>query len=75
VGSMDWSRQRRPYSFAAITDEPLQEIAATGHQRCIIALRDETLNELLSPNQVGKDRLEAILSAKEAPYYEHRVPA
>ena len=63
------------YSFAAITDEPPQEIAATGHQRCIIALKDENLSEWLSPAQVGKDRLEAILSAKEAPYYEHRVAA
>jgi hypothetical protein len=60
------------YSFAAITDEPPQEIAATGHQRCIIA---ENLSEWLSPAQIGKDRLEAILSAKEAPYYEHRVAA
>lgn len=58
-----------------MTDEPPAEIAATGHQRCIIALRDVNVREWLSPQGVSKERLEAILSDREAPYYEHSVAA
>jgi putative SOS response-associated peptidase YedK len=63
------------WSFAAVTDEPPPEIAETGHQRCIIALRRENVREWLSPAGVSRERLEAILSDKEMPYYEHRVAA
>jgi putative SOS response-associated peptidase YedK len=63
------------WSFAAVTDEPPPEIAETGHQRCIIALRGENVREWLSPAGVSRERLEAILSDKEIPYYEHRVAA
>jgi putative SOS response-associated peptidase YedK len=63
------------WSFAAVTDEPPPEIAATGHQRCVIALREENVNEWLSPRDVSRERLEAILSDREAPYYEHRITA
>lgn len=61
------------YSFAAITDEPLPEVAATGHQRTVIAIQEQYLSEWLSPAQLGKDRLEQILSAKEMSYYIHQV--
>jgi hypothetical protein len=40
-----------------------------------MALKKDNLSECLSPAQVGKDRLEAILGAKEAPYYEQCVAA
>ena len=62
-------------SFAAITDDPPPEIAETGHQRCIISLRDENVAEWLAPDGASKDRLEAILSDRQTPYYEHRVAA
>jgi putative SOS response-associated peptidase YedK len=72
-----WSSPSAPelWSFAAVTDEPPPEIAATGHQRCIIALQEANVREWLSPQAVSKERLEAILSDREAPYYEHRVAA
>ena len=63
------------YSFAAVTDEPPPEIAATGHNRCIIAIKDENVDEWLSPAGLAKDRLEAILSDKQRPFYEHRIAA
>lgn len=63
------------WSFAAVTDEPPPEIAATGHQRCIIVLRDENVREWLSPRGVSRERLQAILSDREVPYYEHRIAA
>jgi hypothetical protein len=51
------------------------EIAATGHQRCIIALREPNVREWLAPAGLSRDRLEANLGDKEVPYYEHRVAA
>lgn len=63
------------YSFAAVTDEPPVEIAATGHQRCIIALKEEHVNAWLTPASVSKDRLDEILNDRAAPYYEHRIAA
>jgi putative SOS response-associated peptidase YedK len=62
-------------SFAAVTDEPPAEIADTGHQRCIISLREQNVAEWLNPQHVDKTRLEQILSDRQAPYYEHRIAA
>jgi putative SOS response-associated peptidase YedK len=63
------------YSFAAITDEPTPEVAATGHQRTIITIQEQFLSEWLSPSQLSKEQLERILTAKETPYYEHQIAA
>ena len=62
-------------SFAAITDEPPPEIAETGHQRCIISLQSNNIDEWLAPTGVSKDRLEEILSARTPVVYEHRKAA
>lgn len=72
-----WTAEGQPdlHSFAAITDDPPPEIAATGHQRCIISLRDENLTEWLTPTGVNKARLEEILTDRAAPYYEHQIAA
>jgi putative SOS response-associated peptidase YedK len=61
-------------SFAAVTDEPPAEIAATGHQRCIISLREENVAEWLNPEHVDTARLEEILSDRQAPYYNIELP-
>jgi len=47
----------------------------TGHQRCVIALQEENMRDWLSPAQFSRERLEAIFTAKETPYYEHRIAA
>lgn len=72
-----WERPGAPdlYSFAAITDEPPPEIAATGHQRCIVSLKEQHVSEWLMPETVAATRLDQILGDKECPYYEHRVAA
>lgn len=74
-----WDRWQSPgkpdlYSFAAITDEPPPEVAATGHDRCIIPLEADALDAWLNP---GPDRkaLDALLDRRERPYYEHRRAA
>lgn len=72
-----WSGKGEPDldSFAAITDEPPPEIAATGHQRCIVSLQSNNVDEWLSPAGVAKSRLEEILSDRKPVYYEHRKAA
>ena len=62
-------------SFAAITDEPPEEVAAAGHDRCIIPIRPENIDAWLKPNSQDLASLYAILDDRERPYYEHRMAA
>jgi putative SOS response-associated peptidase YedK len=62
-------------SFAAITDEPPAEVAAAGHDRCIIPIRSANLDAWLTPSPKYLPTLQAILDARERPYYEHRLAA
>jgi len=62
-------------SFAAITDEPPTEVAAAGHDRMIINLKPEHLDAWLQPEGKSLDQLQAILSDRQTPYYEHEVMA
>jgi putative SOS response-associated peptidase YedK len=62
-------------SFAAITDEPPAEVAAAGHDRMIINLKPEHLGAWLRPEGKSLEELQAILSDRQAPYYEHEVMA
>lgn len=61
-------------SFAAITDEPPPEVAAAGHDRCIIPIKPEHLDAWLDPK---RDVAAAyrILDDRWRPYYEHRLAA
>lgn len=63
------------YSFAAITDEPTPEVSATGHQRTVITLQEAYLQEWLSPTQLSRERLETILTDREAPFFVHQIAA
>jgi putative SOS response-associated peptidase YedK len=61
-------------SFAAITDEPPAEVAAAGHDRCVIPIKPENLDAWLDP----KGDLQAayrILDDRWRPYYAHRLAA
>ena len=73
----DWSdpKEGRLQSFAAITDEPPPEIKAAGHDRCIINLRPENVEAWLTPEGRSDAELQAILSDRQQPYYEHEVMA
>jgi putative SOS response-associated peptidase YedK len=75
-----WSRWTAPgedelLSFAAITDEPPPEVAAAGHDRCIIPIRAENVDAWLNPDRRKLSALYAILDDRERPYYEHRLAA
>lgn len=74
-----WSRWTKPgeedlLSFAAITDDPPPEVAAAGHDRCIIAIKEEHLDAWLQPGgDIAKSY--AILDDREPLYFEHRAAA
>lgn len=75
-----WSRWSAPgepdlLSFAAITDEPPPEVAAAGHNRCIIPIKPENVDAWLSPDASDLAALYAILDDRDRPYYEHRLAA
>jgi putative SOS response-associated peptidase YedK len=62
-------------SFAAITDEPPPEIAAAGHDRCIIPIKPENVDAWLNPDSKNLAALYAILDDRDRPYYEHAMAA
>lgn len=62
-------------SFAAITDEPPPEVAAAGHDRCIIPIKPEHVDAWLNPDPGNLAALHQILDDRPRPYYEHRMAA
>jgi putative SOS response-associated peptidase YedK len=75
-----WSRWSAPgerdlLSFAAITDEPPAEVAAAGHDRCIIPIKPRHLEAWLNPAPGDLAAQQAILDDRERPFYEHRLAA
>ncbi|HYJ99368.1 MAG TPA: SOS response-associated peptidase family protein [Burkholderiaceae bacterium] len=72
-----WTARGEPdlLSFAAITDEPPPEIAAAGHDRCIIPIRPEHVDAWLQPKASDLATQRAILDDREPTYYEHRLAA
>lgn len=74
-----WDRWQSPgepdlYSFAAITDEPPPEVAATGHNRCIIPLKPQNLGAWLTPGAEPTGYY-SLLDDRERPYYAHELAA
>ena len=72
-----WTGTNEPdlLSFAAITDEPPAEVAAAGHDRCIIPIKPEHIDAWLNPDPKNLAAMYAILDDRERPYYEHRLAA
>lgn len=65
----------RLLSFAAITDEPPDEVRAAGHDRMIINIQPARADEWLKPTGQSTKELQALLGDRQTPYYEHRVEA
>jgi putative SOS response-associated peptidase YedK len=63
------------WSFAAITDEPPPEVAAAGHDRCIIQIKPENVDAWLNPDPANLAALYAILDDRPQAFYEHRLAA
>lgn len=72
-----WTADGQPdlLSFAAITDAPPAEVAAAGHDRCIIPIRPENVDAWLNPDPRKLIEQYAILDDRERPYYEHLLAA
>lgn len=72
-----WTSEGQPdlLSFAAITDEPPAEVAAAGHDRCIIPIRPENVDAWLNPDPKNLKAQYAIFDDRERPYYEHLLAA
>jgi putative SOS response-associated peptidase YedK len=66
--------QRDLHSFAAITDEPPEEIAATGHDRVIISLKHDYIDEWLKAASPA-ERYFHMFDDRYRPFYEHRKAA
>lgn len=64
-----WSEWEGPegrlLSFAAITDEPPREVAAAGHDRCIVPIRPAHLDAWLNPDPNDLATLYRILDDRE----------
>jgi putative SOS response-associated peptidase YedK len=59
--------------FAAITDEPPADVAAAGHDRCVISLRPEHVEAWLTPENRSRKELQEILSDRAVPVLAHAV--
>lgn len=75
-----WSRWTAPgeadlLSFAAITDEPPPEVAAPGHDRCIVPIKPENVSAWLNPDASNLEASYPILDDRDRPFYEHRLAA
>jgi len=57
------------------SDEPPPEVAAAGHDRCIVQLKPENVEAWLTPQGRSLDELEALLADKAAAYYAHELAA
>src|SRR5580658_6769124 len=62
-------------SFAAVTDDPPQEVAAAGHDRMIIRLTRENVDRWLTPQGRSDEELQSVLSERQPANYEHRIAA
>ena len=70
-----WTDPKEPElrGFAAITDEPPADVAAAGHDRCIINLKPEHLEAWLTPQGRSREELQAMLSDRAVPAFAHVV--
>jgi putative SOS response-associated peptidase YedK len=70
-----WTDPKEPdiRGFAAITDEPPADIAAAGHDRCIINLRPEHVDAWLTPEAGSREELQLILSDRAVPVFQHEI--
>jgi len=72
-----WTDPKEPYvrGFAAITDEPPADVAAAGHDRCVINLKPEHVEAWLTPEGRSVQELQAILSDRAIPVIQHAKAA
>jgi putative SOS response-associated peptidase YedK len=72
-----WTDPNEPdvRGFAAITDEPPADVAAAGHDRCIVNLKPEHVEAWLTPETRSTDQLQSILLDRAIPVIQHAKAA
>ena len=72
-----WTDPQEPAvrGFAAITDEPPADVAAAGHDRCIVNLKPEHVAAWLTPEGRSSGELQALLSDRAIPVMQHAALA
>jgi putative SOS response-associated peptidase YedK len=70
-----WTDPKEPdvRGFAAITDEPPADVAAAGHDRCIINLLPQHVEAWLTPQGRSTRELQSILSDRAVSTYQHQT--
>jgi putative SOS response-associated peptidase YedK len=70
-----WTDPKEPdlRGFAAITDEPPADVAAAGHDRCVINLKPEHVEAWLTPQGRSTGELQSILSDRAAAVFQHQI--
>jgi putative SOS response-associated peptidase YedK len=70
-----WTDPNEPdlRGFAAITDDPPPDVAAAGHDRCIINLKPEHVDAWLSPESQSRKELHDLLSDRAIPVFQHEI--
>jgi putative SOS response-associated peptidase YedK len=63
------------HSFAMVTDDPPPEVAAAGHDRCPIFLKNEQLEKWLNPQKLSQEELLLLLRSIEKAHYLHGLAA
>lgn len=63
------------YSFALITDDPPPEVAASGHDRCPIFLKEKYIDEWLDTSKRSKEDWYTLLKNKEDVFYRNEWAA
>lgn len=56
-------------SFAMVTDEPPPEVAAAGHDRCPVFLKESVIDQWLNPHGRTKEELLSLLDHRESVYF------
>jgi hypothetical protein len=51
------------------------QIAAAGHDRCIIPIKEENIEAWLNPDAKNLEGMRAILNNRSRPHCEHRMAA
>jgi putative SOS response-associated peptidase YedK len=62
-------------SFSMITDEPPAEVAAAGHDRCPVVLKESNVRAWLSAPGGSPAYYDGFLEDKERPLFSHHVAA
>jgi putative SOS response-associated peptidase YedK len=66
-------KERDFRSFAAITDDPPADVAAAGHDRCIINLKPVHVESWLTPRGRSTAELQSLLSDRAIPVFQHEI--